>query len=67
VQERKYWAFISYSHRDSRWADWLHKAIESYRPPTKLVGTHTAFGLVPKRLSPVFRDREELALSSMPP
>jgi tetratricopeptide (TPR) repeat protein len=61
VQERKYWAFISYSHRDSRWADWLHRAIESYRPPANLVGTHTAFGPVPKRLSPVFRDREELA------
>jgi tetratricopeptide (TPR) repeat protein len=61
VQDRKYWAFISYSHRDSRWADWLHRAIESYRPPSKLVGTATAFGPVPKRLSPVFRDREELA------
>jgi tetratricopeptide (TPR) repeat protein len=61
VQERKYWAFISYSHRDTRWADWLHKAIESYRPPSSLVGTATAFGPVPKRLTPVFRDREELA------
>jgi tetratricopeptide (TPR) repeat protein len=61
VQERKYWAFISYSHRDSRWADWLHKSIESYRPPRQLVGTATHVGPVPKRLTPVFRDREELA------
>ena len=61
MQERKYWAFISYSHRDTRWADWLHKAIESYRPPRLLIGTQSAFGLVPKRLTPVFRDREELA------
>jgi tetratricopeptide (TPR) repeat protein len=61
VDERKYWAFISYSHRDTLWANWLHKAIESYRPPAKLVGTKTAYGVVPKRLSPVFRDREELA------
>ena len=61
MQERKYWAFISYSHRDTRWADWLHKAIESYRPPRLLIGTESAFGLVPKRLTPVFRDREELA------
>jgi tetratricopeptide (TPR) repeat protein len=61
VQERKYWAFISYSHRDSRWADWLHKSIESYRPPRQLVGTTTDVGAVPKRLTPVFRDREELA------
>jgi tetratricopeptide (TPR) repeat protein len=56
----KYWAFISYSHRDTRWADWLHKSLESYRPPKELVGTMGPRGMVPKRLSPVFRDREEL-------
>ena len=56
----KYWAFISYSHRDTRWADWLHKSLESYRPPKELVGTMGPRGVVPKRLSPVFRDREEL-------
>src|SRR6185437_4375963 len=61
VDEHKYWAFISYSHRDTRWADWLHRAIESYRPPRRLVGTSTPHGAVPKRLTPVFRDREELA------
>ena len=26
----RYRAFISYSHRDSGWADWLHRALESY-------------------------------------
>jgi tetratricopeptide (TPR) repeat protein len=57
----KYWAFISYSHIDAKWADWLHKSVESYRPPKKLVGTNTSSGVVPKRVSPVFRDREELA------
>jgi tetratricopeptide (TPR) repeat protein len=56
----RYWAFISYSHRDSAWADWLHKAIEHYHPPKALVGTSTSRGVIPKRLSPVFRDREEL-------
>lgn len=54
-------AFLSYSHRDAQWGSWLHKALESYRPPKQLVGTVTARGPVPKRLSPVFRDREELA------
>ena len=24
----KYWAFISYSHQDKKWGDWLHKALE---------------------------------------
>ncbi len=57
----KYWAFISYSHRDTRWANWLHRSVESYRPPKALVGTTGARGIVPKRLSPMFRDREELA------
>ncbi|HEV3181559.1 MAG TPA: toll/interleukin-1 receptor domain-containing protein [Steroidobacteraceae bacterium] len=57
----KYRAFLSYSHRDAKWGAWLHKALESYRPPKPLIGTVTARGPVPKRLAPIFRDREELA------
>jgi hypothetical protein len=34
----KYYAFISYSHQDKKWGDWLHKAIETYRVPKRLVG-----------------------------
>jgi tetratricopeptide (TPR) repeat protein len=61
LDEPKYRAFLSYSHRDAKWADWLHKSLEAYRPPKMLIGTTTARGVVPKRLTPVFRDREELA------
>lgn len=61
MDQRKYWAFISYSHRDAKWADWLHKALESYRPPKHLLGSGTGRNAVPKRLTPIFRDREELA------
>jgi tetratricopeptide (TPR) repeat protein len=61
VDQPKYRAFLSYSHRDAKWAGWLHKSIESYRPPKVLVGTATPRGSVPKRLTPIFRDREELA------
>ena len=57
----KYFAFISYSHRDERWAKWLHKKLETYRPPRRLVGRKTSFGTVPARIPPVFRDRDELA------
>src|SRR5271167_3149805 len=57
----KYRAFISYSHRDSRWASWLHSSLERYRPPKALIGTVTARGEVPRRLAPIFRDRDELA------
>lgn len=56
-----YRAFLSYSHADKSWADWLHKALETYRVPSRLVGTQTANGVIPRRLQPIFRDREELA------
>ncbi|MGH8122899.1 MAG: TIR domain-containing protein, partial [Rudaea sp.] len=57
----KFRAFISYSHQDEIWAQWLHKALETYRVPSRLVGQTTAAGLIPRRLTPVFRDRDELA------
>ncbi len=60
MQTPQYRAFISYSHRDSRWASWLHGALERYRPPKPLIGTVTERGEVPKRLTPIFRDRDEL-------
>ncbi|HEY1725293.1 MAG TPA: toll/interleukin-1 receptor domain-containing protein [Steroidobacteraceae bacterium] len=61
MEQRQYRAFLSYSHRDAKWAEWLHKGLEAYHPPNSLVGTHTVRGTVPKRLHPIFRDREELA------
>jgi tetratricopeptide (TPR) repeat protein len=60
----RYRAFISYSHSDESWAKWLHRALETYRVPKRLVGRQTAFGAVPERLAPVFRDREELATAT---
>jgi eukaryotic-like serine/threonine-protein kinase len=60
----RYWAFVSYSHADKRWGDWLHRALETYRVPKRLVGKNGIFGPVPRRLYPIFRDREELSASS---
>jgi tetratricopeptide (TPR) repeat protein len=57
----RYRAFISYSHRDSRWASWLHRNLEGYRVPSRLRGSSGEFGVLPDRLAPFFRDREELA------
>jgi tetratricopeptide (TPR) repeat protein len=34
--------------------------LERYRPPKVLIGTATAQGQVPKRLTPIFKDRDEL-------
>ncbi len=59
-----YKAMVSYSHTDQKWARWLHRALESYRVPKHLVGTDSSAGTVPARLTPVFRDRDELAVSS---
>jgi tetratricopeptide (TPR) repeat protein len=64
MTERRYRAYISYSHRDERWAARLHRALESYRVPRKLVGRKTAVGEVPARIRPVFRDRDELSSSA---
>jgi tetratricopeptide (TPR) repeat protein len=60
----KYRAFISYSHGDEAWAGWLHRSLETYRLPKGVVGRDTAFGPVPARFTPVFRDREELATAT---
>lgn len=61
---RKYWAFISYSQRDKEWSGWLQRAIETYRVPRRFVGRTSRDGAVPRRLFPVFRDREELPTSA---
>lgn len=63
LESYAYRAFISYSHRDQDVAKRLHRALESYRIPVKLVGKETAVGKVPRRLRPIFRDREELPAS----
>ena len=41
--EKRYKAFISYSHADNqaqgrKWADWLHHSLETYQIPAELVG-----------------------------
>ena len=58
-----YRAFISYSHRDKDLAQRLHRQVESYRIPSKLIDKVTGVGKVPRRLRPIFRDREELPAS----
>jgi hypothetical protein len=58
----RYAAFISYRHDDAdrKAAVWLHRALETYRVPTKLAAERH----LPVRLGRVFRDEEELAASA---
>ncbi|HET9398913.1 MAG TPA: TIR domain-containing protein [Sphingomicrobium sp.] len=62
--ERRYWAFLSYAHTDAKAAARLHAQLERFRVPVGLVGKAHPLGTIPARLTPVFRDRQELAASS---
>jgi hypothetical protein len=57
----RYAAFISYRHvdPDRRWAQWLHRALENYRVPKRLVTAGK-----PARIGRIFRDDEELPASA---
>lgn len=57
----RYRAFISYSHVDQAFGRKLHRRLERYVLPRRLVGRPTPHGPVPRRVAPVFRDREELS------
>ena len=52
-------AFICYSHRDKSWAQWLHRALESFRIDRELVGRITQVGPIPATLRPIFIDRAD--------
>src|SRR6185312_10010443 len=55
----KYRAFISYSHADTSWAKWLHRALENFTIDKDLAGREAPGGPVPKTLRPIFRDRDD--------
>jgi hypothetical protein len=57
LSNTQYSAFISYSHSDSAWGNWLHKRLETYAIPARLRVSRPELG---KTLYPIFRDREEL-------
>ena len=61
---QRYMAFLSYSHDDEKDAAWLHESLEEFRVPARLIGQLTDMGPVPKKLTPIFRDRHELAAAA---
>jgi len=38
MPDHRYWAFISYSHADARWANRLHRQLEGFPVPRRFVG-----------------------------
>ena len=59
--EFKYFAFISYSRKDSRAAAFLHRKLEKFRIPVKRVPQEFRQGLG-KFVRPVFRDKRDLEI-----
>lgn len=62
VGDKKYKAFISYSHADEAWGGWLQRSLERFRAPGSLAVALEAKGGA-ARLAPVFRDREDLPVA----
>src|SRR5271170_509706 len=62
-QRFEYYAFISYSHKDEKWAKWLHKKLETYRLPSTI---RKEFGEnLPKPPYKVFRDVTDLGVGAL--
>lgn len=53
----RYFAFISYSHRDAGVAKWLQRKLERYKLPTKIYNDIDARS---RYIRPVFRDQTDL-------
>ena len=54
----RYFAFISYSSKDVKWAEWIQKKLETYRLPSKIRKEHSD---LPEKIAPVFRDDTDLS------
>jgi tetratricopeptide (TPR) repeat protein len=62
----KYRVFLSYSHRDKVWGKWLQSALVHYDIDEDIVGRWTPAGSVPRRLGPIYRDREATSADRLP-
>lgn len=62
-QEFQYYAFISYSHKDMKWARWLQRKLETYKLPSKLQENKSEKKDKKPRqhlIQPVFRDETSI-------
>lgn len=63
LNDKEYYAFISYSHKDEEWAKWLQHEFEHYHLPTTLNGVSN----LPDKFRPIFRDVDELSGGELKP
>ncbi len=54
----KYFAFISYSSKDEKWAKWLHSKLEGYHIPASLCKDNPN---IPNKIFPVFWFKKDLS------
>ena len=57
MEQKQYFAFISYKREDEKWASWLQHKLEHYKLPSNLNGRTD----LPKYIRPVFKDTSELS------
>jgi hypothetical protein len=63
MERYQYFAFISYSRKDEKWAKWLQKNLENYRLPNIIRKESEV--LLPKQIRPVFRDKTDIGIGSL--
>lgn len=56
ASEKKRYAFISYNHKDVKWAKWLQNKLESYKLPSDINNEFEDC----RYLRPIFRDKTDL-------
>lgn len=62
MEQKDYYAFISYKREDEQWAKWLQHKLEHYKMPSNLNGRAD----LPQEIRPVFRDSSELNPGNLP-
>ena len=69
MDKKKYFAFISYSHKDSEIAKWLQHEFEYYELPAKLFEKRKDLCKedIPNSFRPIFRDEDELSGGELKP
>jgi hypothetical protein len=58
-------AFLSYSHLDLEFANWLHHRLETYKVPPSLIGRPHRDGAIGPRIGKVLRDRTDFAAGNL--